>query len=171
MESSATTVTDIDFYKPKDTNIDENYNDDVISVTAVNEEEKIDLNKIEDNSHVKQVKKTGPKCMHNIQRRNCRICGDGKQFCTHGKYKQQCRECGGKSFCIHNRQKVRCRECSPHSFCLHNKRKERCGECYGRHVCEHRINKYDCSTCIAVKHAKKKIICAADVLLDINHSK
>ena len=33
-----------------------------------------------------------------------------KYLCEHGKYKYQCKECGGTQICPHNRQKSRCKD-------------------------------------------------------------
>ena len=34
-----------------------------------------------------------------------------KYLCEHGKYKYQCKECGGSQICPHNREKNHCKKC------------------------------------------------------------
>ena len=52
-----------------------------------------------------------------------------KGYCTHGKQKARCRECGGSALCMHGKEKARCRECGGSAFCMHGKRKRCCREC------------------------------------------
>ena len=52
-----------------------------------------------------------------------------KYLCKHGKYKYQCKECGGTQICPHNRQKSRCKECGGSQICPHSRRKDHCKKC------------------------------------------
>ena len=49
----------------------------------------------------------GP-CEHGVKyRSNCKVCS----ACPHGKWRSQCKECGGGSICVHGRIRSRCKEC------------------------------------------------------------
>ena len=52
-----------------------------------------------------------------------------KYLCEHGKYKYQCKECGGTQICPHNRQKSRCKECGGSQICSHNRERSHCKKC------------------------------------------
>ena len=52
-----------------------------------------------------------------------------KYLCEHGKYKYQCKECGGAQICPHNRQKAHCKECKGSQICPHSRRKDQCKKC------------------------------------------
>ena len=55
-------------------------------------------------------------------------------YCTHGKRRTLCSQCGGNSLCHHGRQKLHCKECRPRkckSFCKHGRQKSRCVKCGG----------------------------------------
>ena len=70
-----------------------------------------------------------------------------KYLCEHGKYKYQCKECGGTQICPHNRQKPQCKECGGSQICPHNRRKSRCKECGGSQICPHNRRKSRCKKC------------------------
>ena len=70
-----------------------------------------------------------------------------KYLCEHGKYKYQCKECGGSQICPHNRLKAQCKECGGSQICPHDKRKSRCKECGGSQICPHSKLKYQCKEC------------------------
>ena len=70
-----------------------------------------------------------------------------KYLCEHGKYKYQCKECGGSQICPHNRLKAQCKECGGSQICPHGKRKSRCKECGGSQICPHSKLKYQCKEC------------------------
>ena len=67
-----------------------------------------------------------------------------KYLCEHGKYKYQCKECGGSQICPHNRLKAQCKECGGSQICPHGKRKSRCK---GSQICPHSKLKYQCKEC------------------------
>ena len=71
-----------------------------------------------------------------------------KYLCEHGKYKYQCKECGGGSqICPHNRLKYQCKECGGSQICPHGKRKSQCKECEGSQICLHNRLKRACKKC------------------------
>ena len=70
-----------------------------------------------------------------------------KYLCEHGKYKYQCKECGGSQICPHNRLKYQCKECGGSQICPHGKRKSRCKECEGSQICPHNRLKSLCKEC------------------------
>ena len=70
-----------------------------------------------------------------------------KYLCEHGKYKYQCRECGGSQICPHNRLKYQCKECGGSQICPHGKRKSLCKECEGSQICPHKRIKRTCKKC------------------------
>ena len=70
-----------------------------------------------------------------------------KYLCEHGKYKYQCKECGGSQICPHNRLKYQCKECGGSQICPHGKRKSRCKECEGSQICPHNREKNHCKKC------------------------
>ena len=70
-----------------------------------------------------------------------------KYLCEHGKYKYQCRECGGSQICPHNRLKYQCKECGGSQICAHGKRKSPCKECEGSQICPHKRIKRTCKKC------------------------
>ena len=50
-------------------------------------------------------------------------------YCTHGKEKYKCKECGGKGICTHGKQKYFCQDCDGKAYCTHGKDKKTCKEC------------------------------------------
>ena len=52
-----------------------------------------------------------------------------KYLCEHGKYKYQCKDCGGAQICPHNRQKAHCKECKGSQICSHKRAKYQCKKC------------------------------------------
>ena len=70
-----------------------------------------------------------------------------KYLCEHGKYKYQCKECGGSQICPHNRLKYQCKECGGSQICPHGKRKSQCKECEGSQICPHNRLKRTCKKC------------------------
>ena len=70
-----------------------------------------------------------------------------KYLCEHGKFKYQCKECGGSQICPHNRLKYQCKECGGSQICPHSKRKSRCKECEGSQICRHNREKNHCKKC------------------------
>ena len=70
-----------------------------------------------------------------------------KYLCEHGKYKYQCKECGGSQICPHNRLKYQCKECGGSQICPHGKRKSQCKECEGSQICLHNRLKRTCKKC------------------------
>jgi hypothetical protein len=84
----------------------------------------------------------------------------GGKFCTHGKIKYYCKECGGSSFCTHGKRKSECKECGGSRFCIHGKRKSECKECGGSRFCTHDRIKYRCKVCKdPCPHSKKMYTC------------
>ena len=85
-----------------------------------------------------------------------------KYLCEHGKYKYQCKECGGSQICPHSRQKSRCKECKGSQICPHSRRKSRCKECEGSEICPHSRQKYQCKECKGSQicpHSRQKSHC------------
>ena len=85
-----------------------------------------------------------------------------KYLCEHGKYKYQCKECGGSQICPHNRLKYQCKECGGSQICPHSKRKSRCKECEGSQICPHNRLKYQCKECGGTQicpHNRQKAHC------------
>ena len=70
-----------------------------------------------------------------------------KYLCEHGKYKYQCKECGGSQICPHSRRKSRCKECGGSQICPHSKLKYQCKECEGSQICPHDRQKSHCNKC------------------------
>ena len=85
-------------------------------------------------------------CEHGKYKYQCKECG-GTQICPHSRLKYQCKECGGSQICPHNRRKSRCKECGGSQICPHNRRKSRCKECGGSQVCSHSRQKSRCKKC------------------------
>ena len=49
----------------------------------------------------------GP-CEHGVKwRSNCKVCS----ACPHGRWRFQCKDCGGKGICEHGRRRRECKEC------------------------------------------------------------
>ena len=70
-----------------------------------------------------------------------------KYFCEHGKYKYQCRECGGSQICSHNKRKPQCKECGGSQIYSHNREKNHCKKCEGSQICSHNREKNHCKKC------------------------
>ena len=85
-------------------------------------------------------------CEHGKYKYQCKECG-GTQICPHSRLKYQCKECGGSQICPHNRRKSRCKECGGSQICPHNRRKSRCKECGGSQICSHSRQKSRCKKC------------------------
>ena len=85
-----------------------------------------------------------------------------KYLCEHGKYKYQCKECGGTQICPHSRQKSRCKEFGGSQICPHSKRKSRCRECEGSEICPHDRQRCYCKECGGSQicpHSRQKYHC------------
>ena len=68
----------------------------------------------------------GP-CEHGVKYRSrCKVCS----ACPHGRWRKQCKECGGASICEHGRQRSQCKECGGGSICEHGRRRSKCKECH-----------------------------------------
>ena len=52
-----------------------------------------------------------------------------KYLCEHGKYKYQCKECGGTQICPHSKRKYQCKECKGTQICPHDRQKSHCKKC------------------------------------------
>lgn len=97
------------------------------------------------------IKVGGSFCSHGKERTLCKECGGGS-FCSHGKLRSVCKKCGGGSICEHNRQRIQCKECGGSSICEHNRRRTDCKECGGISICEHNKIKNRCSICEPEKY-------------------
>ena len=86
-------------------------------------------------------------CEHGKYKYQCRECG-GIQICPHNKRKSNCRECGGSQICPHNRQKYQCKDCGGTQIYPHNRQKAHCKECKGSQICPHSRQKQTCKKCI-----------------------
>ena len=85
-----------------------------------------------------------------------------KYLCEHGKYKYQCKECGGSQICPHSRLKYQCKECVGSQICPHSKQKSRCKECGGSEICPHSRQKAYCRECGGSQicpHSRRKAYC------------
>jgi len=76
------------------------------------------------------------------------------RHCPHGKFKAQCRECGGSAFCIHRKRKAECRECSIQNFCEHDRLRHKCKDCKGASISQHGVNKHSISFIINTMYPK-----------------
>ena len=85
-------------------------------------------------------------CTHGRRRTYCKDCG-GTSICEHDKRRSDCKDCGGSSFCQHGKQKSRCKECGGVGICIHGREKRFCKECGGGGICEHGKSKYNCKDC------------------------
>ena len=93
--------------------------------------------------------------------------------CTHGKYRDSCKQCPGKYFCyIHKsreassgtgRRKRDCPGCRPTSCCKHGKMRKICkeSECLPKAfmLCEHVVRKDSCVICAGCDHGRVKKNC------------
>jgi DNA (cytosine-5)-methyltransferase 1 len=87
------------------------------------------------------------RCIHDKQKKYCRLGCGGWAYCVHGKQKAQCRQgCGGSSFCVHGKTKQYCREgCGGSIYCIHGKAKQFCRQgCGGAAYCRHGTAKRLC---------------------------
>jgi hypothetical protein len=85
----------------------------------------------------------GP-CEHGVKRRSiCKVCS----ACPHGRWRKQCKECGGASICEHGRQRQFCKECGGSQICEHGRQRSKCKECGGAAICEHGRERYKCKEC------------------------
>ena len=103
------------------------------------------------------------KCEHGKFKPQCRECG-GSAFCEHGRRRTTCRECGGSQICKHSKQKNACKDCggSEMTTCKHGKFKPQCRECGGSAFCEHGRRRTTCRECGGsqiCKHSKQKNTC------------
>ena len=70
----------------------------------------------------------GP-CEHGVKyRSNCKVCS----ACPHGRWRKQCKECGGAGICEHGRRRTRCKDCGGASICEHGRIRYQCKECKQR---------------------------------------
>ena len=85
----------------------------------------------------------GP-CEHGIKYRSqCKVCS----ACPHGKWRYQCKECGGSGICEHGRVRSKCKECGGSGICEHGRERSKCKECGGGSICEHGRRRYKCKEC------------------------
>ena len=85
-------------------------------------------------------------CPHGRWRRQCKECG-GSGICEHGRVRTQCKECGGGSICEHGRERYQCKECGGKGICEHGRVRSKCKECGGGAICEHGRQRYECKEC------------------------
>jgi hypothetical protein len=100
-------------------------------------------------------------CTHGKRKDSCVECG-GNGICKHSKRRTQCKECGGGSFCVHGLKTPRCRECGGSEYCSHDRRKSQCKECGGTSICSHGKFKPICKECggsSICSHGKYKSNC------------
>jgi hypothetical protein len=65
-------------------------------------------------------------CEHGVKYRSrCKVCS----ACPHGKWRSNCKECGGGSICVHGRRRSTCKECGGSEICVHGRRRYTCKEC------------------------------------------
>ena len=96
----------------------------------------------------KRAPSTKGPCEHGVKyRSNCKVCSG----CPHGRWRHQCKECGGASICKHARVRSNCKECGGGSICEHGRQRHRCKEGGGASICEHDRERYKCKDCCAVR--------------------
>ena len=67
----------------------------------------------------------GP-CEHGVKYHSqCKVCS----ACPHGRWRSNCKECGGGSICEHGRRRSTCKECGGSQICEHGRQRYRCKEC------------------------------------------
>ena len=100
----------------------------------------------------------GP-CEHGVKyRSNCKVCS----ACPHGRWRKQCKECGGASICEHGRLRKQCKECGGAGICEHGRRRTQCKECGGSQICEHGRQRSYCKECggsAFCEHGRRRHIC------------
>ena len=88
------------------------------------EEEKKDVTK--KGVKRKRAPPTKGPCKHGVKPRSRRkVCS----ACPHGKWRSNCKECGGGSICVHGRRRSTCKECGGSEICVHGRRRYTCKEC------------------------------------------
>ena len=92
-------------------------------------------------------------CPHGKWRYQCKECG-GSKLCEHGRQRSQCKECGGGSICEHGRRRSTCKECGGSQICEHGRRRAQCKECGGSEICEHGRRRCECKECRVGKTEK-----------------
>ena len=100
-------------------------------------------------------------CTHGRRRTYCKDCG-GTSICEHDKRRSDCKDCGGSNFCQHGNQKSRCKECGGVGICIHDREKRNCKICGGTNICQHGMLKYNCINCKGTnkcKHGREKRFC------------
>lgn len=79
-----------------------------------------------------------------------------KKYCTHGKEKYYCFECGGKGVCKHQIRRSRCKECGGSEICVHGRLRYHCADCSGKGICKHRKQRHFCKICNVDVQAPEK---------------
>jgi hypothetical protein len=94
-------------------------------------------------AEMRAKKHHGP-CEHEVKYRSqCKVCS----ACPHGRWRRQCKECGGSGICEHGRQRSHCKECGGASICEHGRVRSKCKECGGGEICEHGRVRSKCKEC------------------------
>uniref|UniRef100_A0A0G4HZS7 Uncharacterized protein n=1 Tax=Chromera velia CCMP2878 TaxID=1169474 RepID=A0A0G4HZS7_9ALVE len=102
-----------------------------------------------------------PRCPHGRYRYDCKECG-GKGICEHGRFRRVCKECGGSQICEHGRQRATCKECRGSQICIHGRRRSTCVECRGSGICEHSRQRSHCRDCQGsqiCEHGRRRQLC------------
>src|SRR6267143_2232696 len=86
------------------------------------------------------------KCEHGRYRSQCKECG-GSQIYEHSKVHSKCKECGGSEICEHGRHRRFCQQCGGSGLCEHRRQRPHCKECGGSGLCEHNRLRFRCSRC------------------------
>jgi len=100
----------------------------------------------------------GP-CEHGVKYRSqCKVCCG----CPHGKWRYQCKECGGSGICEHGRIRSTCKECGGSQICQHGRVRSQCKECGGSAICEHGRHRSVCKECGGggiCEHGRQRSLC------------
>jgi hypothetical protein len=68
-------------------------------------------------------------------------------FCTHGRKRSECKDCGGSGICTHGRKRSECKDCGGSGICTHGRRRSECKDCGGGSICTHGRIRHDCKDC------------------------
>ena len=102
-----------------------------------------DVDVAEQGAKRKRAYTKGP-CPHGVKyRSNCKVCS----ACPHGRWRRQCKECGGGAICEHDRVRSTCKDCGGSSICEHGRIRYSCKECGGAPICEHGRIRSTCKQC------------------------
>ena len=91
----------------------------------------------------------------------------GSCVCKHGRYRSECRDCGGGSICEHSRKRSQCKECGGSQIREHHRVRSSCKACGAPAHCEHGRQKSRCKECKARKDLLAAEMVASDEKTDV----